>query len=124
MSRPLSKKVKEELRLRVEAGAAYLAVMHPKWFNHIKSPLLNLSNHDYCLLGQLGGGYSEGADEFGVTRDEDKTIQVVGNGEIIQAEAMGFFVSNKDPIQSDKYDELTRLWKLKIAQLKRKAKKR
>ncbi len=67
-----------------------------KWLNKVKLPTLNMQTMDYCLLGQVFGGYTSGTIEL-----------MVGVGW-----TYGFSIQDEGIFEpSIKYDTLTREWK-------------
>lgn len=103
---------KQKLQARVDAGAAFLNVVHPGWAKKIKPNLnvLDLGDGKKCVLGELYGEFSDGKVELGLS----STSQIAGNGSIPQPEVLGFFSGN-----SRQYKTLTLLWKLKIKKILR-----
>ena len=54
---------------RVAAGAAFLDERKPGWDGQISLYHLNIASDCNCILGQLGGGFFNGALDFGLTSD-------------------------------------------------------
>lgn len=103
--------ITQRLQLQVEAGAAFLNVAFPGWETRIDVSNLRLADGNVCVLGQLYDDYGDGKKLLGIT----EKVAINGNGLINLTEALGFFNDNKSW-----YPILTRLWKKKIAQLRRK----
>lgn len=57
---------------RAAAGAAFLDERIPGWAARISLDLLDMSNCEWCILGQLGGCYDEAVSDFDLD-DEDET---------------------------------------------------
>lgn len=54
---------------RVAKGAALLDERRPGWALVIDLPTLDISDCDYCVLGQLMGDYADGLDTLSLTGD-------------------------------------------------------
>ncbi len=115
------KTLKEIYSERVEAGAAFLNVVHPGWFKKIDVEILDLGDACKCVLGELYGGYGDGRDELGLA-DSSYTegsgqAWIKGNGKVAKTEVLGFYI---DDDEVDHYSILTKLWVAKIKKLLKK----
>lgn len=96
------KKLVKLYSLRIEAGVRYLdrKFGRSKWLRRIDESALELDNAHMCITGQLFGHFWQWAHE--------------GNNEQ-KAEGLGFYIED---VKDGEYELLTRLWFLKITELK------
>ena len=94
-------KKEEKLKTRVNAGAAYLDSVFPKWFKNINLDKLKLDSQTCCMLGQLYGDYTDGAKELSINRPEDDS-----DGFHFITTQMGLYSGDER-----EYVLLTRIWK-------------
>ncbi len=117
----MAKNITKEFEKRVEAGAAYLSVVHPHWYKHVDLNILDLGSAQKCILGELYGDFDEAEEDLHL----DREVGIKGNGAIPQSEALGLLISNAlDPVTDSltakakrQYKILTLLWKKKIKKL-------
>lgn len=93
-------KLKKGFALKVKAGIAFLNVIRPHWQKRIDLEELDLSESRVCVLGELGGNYTDERDALGLNDDS--------------AEALGFYINNG---KDKKYSLLTSIWKREIRKL-------
>ena len=90
----------EKFKAKVNAGAAFLSIVNPKWYKNIDLKRLNLAKMNVCVLGELYDGYENGQVCVGINNSS--------------SEALGFDTEN-----GVDYPLLTKLWKSKIRSLLR-----
>lgn len=61
---------KKVLKKRVEAGAAFLNVVHPGWQKKVNTKILDLGSGSKCILGELYDGYADGQSALGLAYGE------------------------------------------------------
>ncbi len=105
----MAKTTEAKLQERVEAGAAFLNVVYPRWYKHMNTKILDLGDPHKCVLGELYGGYSTGKDAL----DIEGQLVVQGNGTVTKASLLGF--DTELPYKN--YAVLTKLWVKKIKSL-------
>ena len=64
----------EDLRTRIERGAKLLDERAPGWRERIDLDRLDMGGCFDCVLGQLFGGYSTGADALGLHLPTDSSL--------------------------------------------------
>lgn len=106
---------------RAKVGAKLLDLLKPGWHKLIKIDKLQLSSCSTCVLGQLFGDYSAGAERLFAMRSEDSgedSGEGHGPGSVTEAAVeSGFVIENLgDPQYGGQgyYDNLTEAWKHEI----------
>lgn len=85
---------------RVDRGVALLDEKFPSWKRVVSAEVLDMSQPDLCIMGQLFGGYGIGLDNIGIDNYE--------------AEQYGFDVTlNSNGVES--YRDLNHEWLLRLA---------
>lgn len=105
----------KELRARIEKGVKLLdkKVGRKKWLKKIDLKILDVSNVDVCICGQVFTSYMEAIQnggELGFTEEQFQKDEEI---------SYGFSLDLDDKID---FDTLTSLWYIKIVDLKIKAK--
>lgn len=105
--------------VRAKIGATILDVMRPGWADEVDPETLDLGDCEACVLGQLFGRYSIGAEKLFAMRNTGTvpTCSSISCGVGDAAYEAGFDASSIDdpdkPILS--YSNLTAAWRREIA---------
>jgi hypothetical protein len=97
--------------VRAKLGARLLDILKPGWASKIDLSRLDLGSCDACVLGQLFGNYSVGAEVVFAMRKEEGSCAV----DTAAAEC-GFFLPYEGGVLGQRYRPLTDAWKRQIKQ--------
>lgn len=98
--------LKNTMKVRVNAGIAFLNTVNPGWVKKIKLMKLDLADSNTCVLGEVYGSYANGLYEFNMYAAVDSI-----------PEALRFCLLDDD--DEEKYKMLTDIWKTAIKKLKK-----
>lgn len=114
-------------KARAKVGAKLLDILRPGWAANIKEEVLNLASGNVCILGQLFGEYSSGAEKlFAMAKHDSDSIHT-------PAERSGFVILPKTLRESGEpegglslaacYGRLTEAWKTEVRKRRRSPKR-
>jgi hypothetical protein len=73
---------------RVAAGAALLDTKAPGWAGKVDVGELEIANPEWCVLGQVFGGYVEGKAELGILAGGEHGFAEISGVDEAQAERL------------------------------------